>query len=46
MFTNGCSLVKTQEVVQGHGRKWKEFRLRRLGKAMGRKVNKAEVHPT
>lgn len=25
--------------VQGHRRKWKEFSLRRLGKAMGRKIN-------
>ena len=39
MFTNGHALVKTQGVVQGHRRKWKEFSLRRLGKAMGREIN-------
>lgn len=42
MFTNDHSLVKTQEMVQGHRNKWKELKLRRISKAMGRDI-KAEV---
>lgn len=45
MFTNDQSLVKTQEMVQGHRNKWKELRLRRLSKTMGEKLIKLRFSP-